>query len=100
MKLQDAIVELRRIAEKSQQVMATELGVATKSLQLWESGRRLPEPGKLLWLMAYADQHAFEREDIYTAFTATLTAQLTPPPGYEVEISYKRSAPPTQRRKK
>ena len=89
MTVNDATLELRRIAGKSQQVMATELGMATKSLQLYETGQRLPEPGKLLWLMWYADLHAPDRADIYDAFTNALMKQLLPPPGYEVELKFR-----------
>ena len=100
MTVNDATRELRRIAAKSQQVMATELGLATKSLQFYETGQRVPEPGKLLWLMAYADTHAPDRADIYDAFTTALMKQLLPPPGYEVELKFKPSPPAKKGKKK
>jgi transcriptional regulator with XRE-family HTH domain len=97
MTLQEAILELRRVSGKSQQVLATELGMATKTLQLYEQGR-LPEPRKLLALAAYADR--MDREDLYVIFLGdALMDQLIPPPGYEVEITFKPS-PPSPRRKK
>ncbi len=94
MTLKDAILELRRASGKSQQVLATELGMATKTLQLYEQGRT-PEPRKLLALAAYADR--LDRDDLYEVFLGdALMEQLTPPPGYEIEINFRA----TPRRKK
>jgi transcriptional regulator with XRE-family HTH domain len=88
MTLSEAIRELRRASgDKSQQVLATELGIATKTLQLYEKGRTLPEPKNLLALAAYADR--LDRDDLYVVFLGdTLMDQLTPPPGYEVYLHF------------
>ena len=66
MTLSEAIRELRRTANKSQQVLATELAIATKTLQLYESGRATPEPKNLLALAAYADR--LDNDALYEVF--------------------------------
>src|SRR5262245_7789844 len=92
MTLQQAILELRRAAGKSQQVLATELSIEIRTLQLYERGR-LPEPRNLLALAAYADQ--LDREDLFAIFLGdALTDQLMPPPGYEFDFKFSRHGQP------
>jgi transcriptional regulator with XRE-family HTH domain len=90
MTLSQAIRELRRLSGKSQQVLATELGMTTRSLQLYELGRRIPEPKNLLALAARAD--ALDNDELYEVFLGdALLAQLKPPAGYEIEVQFRRS---------
>ena len=93
MTLPEAILTMRQAANKSQQVFATELGIATKSLQMYESGNRLPEPRTLLALAAYAD--ALDLDDYFTLFLGdAFMEQLHPPKGWEVEIRFRRTPRP------
>ena len=94
MTLSEAIKELRRVANKTQQVLATELGIATKTLQLYEAGRATPEPKNLLALAAYAD--GFANDELFDTFMGdALMNQLVPAPGWEIEIKYRRSPKPS-----
>ena len=95
MSLSEAIRELRRLSGKSQQVLATELSMTTRSLQLYELGRRTPEPRGLLALAAYAD--ALDSDELYGIFLGdALLEQLKPPPGYEIEVNFRRSPVPAR----
>jgi transcriptional regulator with XRE-family HTH domain len=99
MTLPEAIQELRRVAGKTQQVLATELGIATKTLQLYESGRALPEPKNMLALAAYADR--LDNDNLYDIFTGdALMKQLVPPPGYQISIDFGRIPPPSPARRR
>ena len=90
MTLSQAIRELRRLSGKSQQVFATELHMTIRSLQLYELGRRTPEPKGLMALAAEADR--LDNDDLYGIFLGdALLKQLTPPPGYEVEVNFRRT---------
>ena len=94
MNLSEAIRELRRASgDKSQQVLATELGIATKTLQMYEKGRATPEPKNLLALAAYAA--GLNRGDLFTVFTGdALMDQLTPPPGWDVALHFQKTTKP------
>jgi transcriptional regulator with XRE-family HTH domain len=97
MTLPEAIRELRRVANKSQQVVATELGIAVKTLSMYESGQATPEPKNLMALAAYADR--LDEDNLYRIFLGdALLQQLVPPPGYRVEIKFEPIPPPRRRK--
>lgn len=85
---------MRKRAGKTQQVLATALGITTKSLVLYEQGNRLPEPRTLLALAAVAE--VMQLDEHYSVFIGdALIRQLQPPPGWELIIQFRRMQPDT-----
>lgn len=92
MELPQAIRELRTSIEKSQQVFATELGIAIRTLQHWEGGVRPPPIPQLLILAVLAEQ--IQRGDLYEAFMLGVRDHLMPVPlGYELQLLFFHSQP-------
>jgi hypothetical protein len=90
-KLPQAVRELRRISEESQQFFGARLRISTRALQMYETGERVPESKQLIAFAAFAD--SVERPDLTNLFVEELERQLAPPPGYVSAVVFKRRAP-------
>jgi transcriptional regulator with XRE-family HTH domain len=75
MTLTEAIRELRRLSELSQQFFATELKMSTRALGQYESGKT-PEPKQLMAFCAYARKK--NRPDLEQIFNEALAWELEP----------------------
>jgi transcriptional regulator with XRE-family HTH domain len=85
--IKDAVRELRKISEESQQFFGTRLRISTRALQLYESGERIPEPRQLVAFAAFAE--SVQRSDLTELFIRELERQLQPPPGYEFAVVFR-----------
>jgi transcriptional regulator with XRE-family HTH domain len=89
--MKQAVIELRRATGLSQQHFGSRMGLSTKSIQFYETGR-IPGVKTLLWFAAAAE--GLDRDDLYEVFMGdALMAQIDPPPGYQIEIHFRRSLP-------
>jgi transcriptional regulator with XRE-family HTH domain len=89
--LQDAVRELRKISQESEQFFGARLRVSTRALQTYEAGERVPKPKQLTAFAAYAD--FVGRTELSWLFINELERQLTPQ-GYDLAVAIKRHEPP------